>query len=229
MTKRWALMGALLLCARGLFAGDVANFINLGFSPDSKYFFFGEYGVNDHSNPYAALFGVDVPTNTFVSNGVHRKTFDTSATVGQDGLGAFLTLFGDSLPLSRRYHINNVLVGRELYLYVDGTESRAHIEFRDFRKNNRYDITLRQTKYGSGATVSSSFYINLTIHDSQGNVLQYTVGLPNYRRQGVESYRITKVILGPDNRSLVFVVQKRERDQDGVDIRYMVETVKTGL
>ena len=52
-----------------------------------------------------------------------------------------------------------------------------------------------------------------------------SVGLPDYRREGVKSYRIKQIIAGPDEESLVFVVQKIQEDTEGVDIRYMVETV----
>lgn len=229
MTKRWALMGALLFCARVVFGGDVATFVNLGFSPDAKYFLFGEYGVNGNQHPYADLFGVNVPENEFVPNGVRSKVYDDKANASQDGLGAFLTLFSDYVPLSQRYHINHLLPGRAIYLLVDGSPPPARIEFRDFLRKNEYIVSLNQFKYGSGANVSASFAIELTIHDSKGNNLHYTVGLPNFRRPGVESYRIRKIILAPDNRSLVFVVAKRERDKNGVNVRYMVETVRTGL
>jgi len=229
MTKRWALIGALLLCARGLFAGDVANFLNLGFSPDAKYFLFGEYGVNGSSNPYADLFGVDVSSNRFVPNGVRSKTYPVHAHPGQDGLGALFTLYSDYLPVSRRHHIDHLMTGRDLYLRVDGSRPPSRLEFRDFLKNTRYTVALDQHSYGSGKSVSSSFSIALTVQDSKGKSFHYTVGLPSYRRSGVESYRIKKIILAPDNRSLVFVIEKHELDKDGVNVRYMVETVRTGL
>jgi predicted secreted protein len=44
----------------------------------------------------------------------------------------------------------------------------------------------------------------------------------------VENYRIREIILAPDNRSLVFVIEKHEVDRSGFNVRYMVETVRTG-
>jgi hypothetical protein len=35
-----------------------------------------------------------------------------------------------------------------------------------------------------------------------------------------------QIVLAPDGSSLVFVVQKEEQDTQGVNIRYMVETLK---
>jgi predicted secreted protein len=66
----------------------------------------------------------------------------------------------------------------------------------------------------------------VTINFADGTYKDYTVGRPNYKRKGVLSYRISQVILSPDEESLVFVVEKEEQDHDGVNIRYMVETVK---
>ena len=44
-----------------LLAGDFATFQNLGFSADSKYFMFAQYGaVEKTALPYAELFVVDV-------------------------------------------------------------------------------------------------------------------------------------------------------------------------
>ena len=229
MTKRWVLLGALMLCARVVFAGDVANFINLGFSPDAQYFLFGEYGVNDNTKPYADIFGVNVAKNTFVPNGVSSKTYSTEAGVGQDGMGALLTLFSSYVPESKKYHIDHMLQGRDLYLLVNGDKPKPRLDFRDFVTDTQYIVVLNQFTYGKGADLSSSFSIDLTIHASSGQNLHYTVGLPNYRRAGVENYRIRKIILGPDKKSLVFVIEKHVRDKSGINVRYMVETVKTDL
>ena len=55
MAKRVTLFWALfLLAALGASAGDIAQFVNLGFSADSKYFMFGQYGVSETtSSPFA--------------------------------------------------------------------------------------------------------------------------------------------------------------------------------
>ncbi len=47
----------ILLSTACLFAGDIASFQNLGFSPDSRHFMFGQYGINEKtSSPYADIF-----------------------------------------------------------------------------------------------------------------------------------------------------------------------------
>ena len=46
MAKRLSLGLAVFLAATlAAGAGDIAQFVNLGFSADSKYFMFGQYGV----------------------------------------------------------------------------------------------------------------------------------------------------------------------------------------
>ena len=62
MAKRLALVCAMfLLTAFVAFAGDVAQFVNLGFSADAKYFLFGQYGITEKDSlPWADTFIVDV-------------------------------------------------------------------------------------------------------------------------------------------------------------------------
>jgi predicted secreted protein len=52
------------------------------------------------------------------------------------------------------------------------------------------------------------------------------VGLPDYWRQGVRQYKIKQVLLAPDDRSVVIVVERQEQDATGANIRYMVETLR---
>jgi predicted secreted protein len=213
--------------AGSIFAGDIANFVNLGFSGNSKYYMFAQYGVNEQTSyPYSYFYIVDVPNNDFVTNGVKNASYSTSSEAGYDGSGALYTLLEDNLSIINSYSIDHVKTGRLLYFLIDGTEPKADLDFRDFVTGNRYIIHLIQSSSGSGNSVSASFYIDLTVISSSGASKTYQVGLPNYRRTGVKSYRIKQVILSPDGRSLVFVVEKEEIDTTGANIRYMVETVQ---
>ena len=57
-------------------AGDIANLVNLGFSPDSSHFMFGFYGFDVQSGkPYAELFIVDTKKNNFVQGGTFKGLF----------------------------------------------------------------------------------------------------------------------------------------------------------
>lgn len=215
------------ILAGNVFAGDIANFVNLGFSSDSRYYMFAQYGVNENTSyPYSYFYIVDVPNNDFVTNGVKNASYNIYAQAGYDGSGALFSLLEDNISLIKSYSINHLKTGRLLYFLIDGTEPKSDLDFRDFITGNRYIIHLVQSLYGSGSNVSASFYIDLTVISSSGSSKSYKVGLPNYKRTGVKSYRIKQVILAPNDRSLVFVVEKEEMDTTGANIRYMVETVQ---
>lgn len=226
MVKRTVFVLVLLIVAGVLFAGDIASFINLGYSENSRYYMFGLYGVNDQSRPYAELYCVNISANDFVPNGVEKAVYNGPIEPGQEGLGALLTLLYDSSLLVEKYDINYMKTGRVLYLLLDGDEPREHLEFRDFNTGNRYVTTLIQSQYGTDESVSASFFIDLTVEFKGDETKHFTVGRPDYRRPGVMRYQIDRIILSPDNRSLVFVVEKEEKDKDGANVRYMVETVR---
>lgn len=211
-----------------LFAGDLASFINLGFSEDSRYFMFGQYGIDGESSlPYAEIFTVDVHKNSFPPQGVFRRNFTTSPQVGQDGSGALLSLFWEAKDSARARNISPLLRGRLVYLLVNGEEPKSQISFRDFHLGSQYMVTLNQEQFSSERRVSAAFHINLAVTDAAGTIKTYTIGLPDYKRDGVRRYKIRQVFFSPDESSLIFVVEREEEDHGGsVNIRYMVETVK---
>lgn len=224
--KRVAIVLLILLVSSSLYAGDIAKFANLGFSDDSRYFMFGQYGVvDDGTGLYAELYLVDVPGNRFVPGGSHRQSYADRPDPGQDGFGALMTLYRDTIEKTRTYRVNHMASGRLLYLLVDGEEPRPVLSFRDFQSGRSYRVELLQSTFGSGDSVSASFHVNLTV-TSGSEERYYTVGLPDYRREGVTSYRIRRIYSSPDDASLVFVVEKREHADTGFDVRYMVESVR---
>lgn len=224
---------ALFLCILGFLvmgmvsAGDIATYVNLGFSSDSRYFMFGQYGVSDaDSSLYAEIYTVDVHTNRFVEGGVAKGSFNVDLQPGQDGLGALLSLLRQSSKLIDTYRIDHMKPGRFVYILINGNDPLPVLDFRDFTSGSSYRVELKQSKIESAGTVSSSFYLDLTVRRKDGSLKGYTVGLPTYLREGVSGYRIQSAFFAPDERSLVFVIEKNERGPAGPDIRYMVETVK---
>ena len=216
-----------LLAATTVFAGDIASFQNLGFSEDSRYFMFGQYGIlEDSLKHYAQLYTVDVRANRFVADGSLEAVYDEELEPGQSGIGALFTLYQGVDSLMSRYQVNHMAPGRLLYILVNGDDPKAHLEFRDFTAGKAYVIDLLQSAFGSGENVSASFHIKLTVTDKGGTQRHYTVGLPGYRREGVRRYQIRQILLAPDDTSLVFIVEKEENADSAVDIRYMVETVQ---
>jgi len=231
MKKILSLILLMVLLAGAVWAGDLATFINLGFSENSRFFMFGQYGIEGKSSlPYAEVYTVDVHENKFTPRGVKNEVYNIPPQAGQNGMGALLKILHDLAarendPVSQ-YQINHMKSGRLVYLLVNGQTPKEQIDFRDFGLGNSYRVILNQSRFGTGKGVSSAFHINLTVTDKAGNVTPFIIGLPNYRRTGVQAYRLKQVIFSPDESSLIFVVEKEMVSTDGVDFRYMVETVR---
>jgi predicted secreted protein len=230
MIKRLILVGMLTLFAAGAaFAGDVAQFVNLGFSADSRYFTFGQFGVlQKNSAPYAELYVVDVQKNNFVGDGARKVAYEKPVEPGYDGEGALFNLLEESLGLAKQYKTDHLLTGRLLYLLVDGSAASDTVEFRDFITGKTYSVSLIQSATEKGKEVSSSFHIKFTIREKDATIRSLDVGTPSLKRAGVKSYHIKQIILAPDGKSLVFIIQREEQDEQGGNIRYMVETVQDG-
>ena len=207
-------------------AGDVATFVNLGFSNDSAYFMFGFHGTDsDTARPFAEIYAVDVGANAFVSGGTMRETFAETLQPGQDASGALYTLLGRTTSLVQRHRINHLRQGRLLYVLI-GSGDSGTLEFRDFNTQNHYTVQLIQDTTGSGASVRSAFHIQLSIRQPSGTSRSYTIGRPNFYRERVMGYRIRQIFLSPDERGLVCVVERDHYSASGKSVRYMVETVR---
>lgn len=227
MTKRvFGIVALAIALVSPSFAGDVPTFVNLGFSADSGHFLFGQYGVDlKTSKPYAELYLVDTKKNDFVPRGTVRKSFDAAPEPGQDASGALFALYGDSLPLVRSYKIDHLRLGRLLYL-LDGGEVPAALSFRDFKTGTSYDIALAKTVVGKGERVVSSFGLSITATDSKGGVRKVSGGNPGVKRAGVADYVVRRIIMAPDERTLVLIIEKSLADSGDPSVRYMVETVR---
>jgi predicted secreted protein len=217
----------LVFSALSVSAGDVATFINLGFSDDSGYFMFGFHGIDGDANkPFAEIYTVDVKANNFVSGGVAKELFTESLQPGQDASGAFYTLLEKNISLVNKFRIKHLRQGRLLYILLNGDAVKESLEFRDFNTKSQYSVRLNQSTSGSGPQVKSAFHINLTIRKEDGAARNYTIGRPDYYREKVLGYRIRQIFLSPDERHLVCVIERDQYSATGKSVRYMVETVK---
>ncbi len=226
---------ALMFIIAPLAAGDRAEFVNLGFSPDGKYFMFGFYGYDaEVHHSYAEIYTVDVERNLFVPKGVSKGSYDYTVVPGQSVEGALFSLLEDNAAVRTSYSIEYLETGRPVYIRIDDNpespenlESEENpgmnnLEFNDFVTGDHYQLTLNQEKQ-EGTPVSSTFSLDLSVRSSDGLVQTYTVGHPNYKRSGVEKYNINRVLVGPNNRSIIIIIAKF---YENGNIRYMVETVK---
>jgi predicted secreted protein len=233
MAKRKSVCLALVLLILGLFplwAGDVAAFVDLGFSPDGKVYMFAQYGVQAGTlRPWAELFAVDVSRNNFVVGGRLSYIHDSAAVPGQDGAGAFYRLISGT-SLAAQYGVNYLTQGRLLYVALDNdalAPASNPIEFRDFDSGAAYKATLVPQIGGSGTNLRSSFYINFERTTRNGSRHSYVAGSPEIKRPLVAEYRICKVVLDPRESAAIFVIEQKIQSEAGTgyDIRYMVEAL----
>ncbi|MDR0639561.1 MAG: DUF2259 domain-containing protein [Spirochaetaceae bacterium] len=217
-----------LICAANVFAGDVASFVDLGFSEDGKVFMFAQYGVSEGSlKPWAEMRIIDVRANDFIPNGRFGYTHTDRIAAGQDGSGALFRLVTRNAQAIERYAIPFLHQGIPLYIsLLNGhTLGGDNIDFRDFEGEVTYTAKIVPYIEGYGETLRSSFFIELRKTDKEGISKTFTVGTPNVKRTGVESYSIKKALIAPNRSSMIFVIEMRVQNGNGPDIRYMVETL----
>lgn len=226
MSKRLALVWVLfLLAALAASAGDVAQFVNLGFSKDARYFMFGQFGIAEKSSAaWADTFIVDVPANAYAPKGTRRYVGAQPMEPGTNGLGALLNALSEGLPRTNQLRIDHLTTGRLLYVLLDGAQAADALEFRDFQSGRSYKVALTQSGGSGGA--GASFVISIAITEKDGTSRLLTAGDPSFMRKGVKVYHVKQIILAPDGASLVVIVQKEEQDTTGNNIRYMVETAR---
>lgn len=227
MRKKQILILIIILTAHGLFGGDVAKFVNLGFSTDNHYFMFAQYGIKEkNSGSYADLYIVDVAKNQFAPFGEKSLSYNDSPEPGTDGMAALFNILEQNIALKVKYNIDHLKTGRILYFFIKGDEVKEQIKFRDFNTGHNYAVELRQETIGKGKTVSASFHIKFSQSTSSGTSQNHNVGLPDFKRKGVKNYKIRQIILGPDEKSLIFVIEKEEINNEGSNFRYMIETLE---
>jgi predicted secreted protein len=231
MVKKKTLLASIiaLVLAGNLWAGDTASFVDLGFSPDGRTYMFAQYGIQSGTlKPWSDLFVVDVPNNNYVPNGKFSYIHTGPVAAGQDGSGALYRILTRNSAIADRYGINYCFQGQLLYVSLEGPDVPATdtIEFRDFDASSSYRATLVPTVEGSGDSLKSSFYINLEKKDRDGRTRFYTVGTPQLKRPLIASYRIRKVMIAPQDGSMILVIEMKKKNGADWDIRYMVEAVR---
>lgn len=224
MRKKIILILFIFLFTPALFCGDLAKFVNMGFSDNNKYYMFAQYGIKqENSGSYAELYIVDIKKNDFTQHGTKSLSYNIPPEPGTDGMGALFNIIEQNIALKVKYKINHLKTGRILYFYMHGDDIKSKLKFRDFVTKINYDVQLIQKSFGTKKNISASFHIKLTTQ-SAGKTKNYQIGLPNYKRKGVKNYKITQIILGPDEKSVIMVIEKEELNNLGSNFRYMIET-----
>ena len=208
-------------------AGDVANLVNLGFSPDSSHFMFGFYGFDVQSGkPYAELFIVDTKRNNFVPGGTFKGLYAVQPQPGWNPAGAFYRLFSDASTTARKFGIDHLDQGRLVYLLLDGLAGPDNLSFKDFGTGAQWEVKLNESIEETNGTVSSSFSLELEITDGEGKKTSVKAGNPQIKRKGIENYTMREILVAGDNKTVAILIERVERTPAGPSIRYMVETFR---
>lgn len=225
--KRWVALGSLILLLAGAaFAGDVATLVNLGFSPDSAWFMFGFYGLDTASNkPYAELYLVDTAKNDFVRDGVFKGVYGAELKPGWDPAGGFYKLFSDAVPMARKLKIDHLAQGRLVYLLMDGSSGPDVLSFKDYDTGTQWDVALKESVEEKADVIVSSFGLEMTLTKGDKKTT-VKAGNPKIKRQGIADYTIREIIVAPDGKKAVAIIEKLHKGADGSSVRYMVETFR---
>lgn len=216
-----------------LSAGDVATYVDKGFSDDGKYYIFGQYGkVDKKFQGYAEIYQVDIEANDYVDGGVF-KTKPSAVTADKTGRDVYDALEAKSFYYFKDIKTETANPDHVLYILDDvnktGTDEIVFTDFRgsDIENQNTYNIKLIPTIKGEGKNCRSSFYITVEKKDTDGNVLEtHKVGSPDIVRKGITNYKIERIICDKSEKNLIFVIEKILEDDAGISIRYMVEAAK---
>ncbi len=223
----------LLFCCSALSAGDVATFVDKGFSEDGKYYVFGQYGRTDKKyQGWAEIYQVDIAKNDWVDGGVF-KIKPTAVTADKAGVEVYEALEGKNYYYLRDLKCSVANADHVLYILDDVNKTGTdEIVFTDFNNStvdspDTFHIQLVPTINGKGKNVKSSFYIWVEKKDSNGNTIFKTkVGSPDVVRSGISGYKIERIMCDPTEKNFIFIVEKIQEDDTGISIRYMVEATK---
>jgi predicted secreted protein len=213
---------ALMLCLLApilLYAGDTAIFVDLGFSPDYRYFAFAQYGEQDGSGfPYAELYIVDVVKNSFAPGGVVKTTWQEDSEPLAKGIHVLLEARLKADSLFNAYNIDAKLQPR--ILVSRDTAEREEVEWK-LQDGENIKLQLKQAGDGDHGmyTSSAAFQIDI-LEDSKSSKI---IGNFKRFRKYVIRYDIDRVLTFGDDKAVIVVVRMTKRGFEGPDIRYMVE------
>lgn len=215
----------IMLMTAAVYAGDIANFVNLGFSADGSKFAFGQHGLQDKTyRAYAEIYAVDIDSNSFLPNGIF-KTSPSKQTEGKESRITFLALQNRAQAALDKWAISETRQGRILYAQTEENAGNETLFFRDFKTNDEYTVVLHTAQKSK---TESSFYITVEKTKPNGSKITKQVGRPDYIRSGVKNYAVKKILVDDTANALIFIIEKHQHNSSGDSFRYMVEAVLIG-
>lgn len=216
--------------AAAVFAGDVATFVEGGWSSDGKIYVFGQYGKTDKSyQGWAELIEVDIDKNDYADKG-YFSIKPSAVTAGKNGREVFESLEAKSFYSTKPLNLKKTEADQIMYICEDPIKKGSDIiNFTDFLGSEidnpkKYTVSITKTVDGKGASCKSSFYILIEKKDADGNVIAtQKVGNPDIKRKGITDYKIEQILTDKTGKKMIFVVEKIMEDKTGINVRYMVE------
>ncbi|MBL7005691.1 MAG: hypothetical protein ISR78_01270 [Spirochaetia bacterium] len=229
MFKKVISLFLIVFCLHtAVFAGDRAEFINLGFSRDSKAFLFGQYGKNESGTLlYADVLYHDLVSGENSSELSLSRTYPDSQRSGNNGLSALLMNLKEYNSMYT-VDIDYTQTGTTLYFQLPGQKTGDMISFSDYQVGTVYSVTfvMRPQVREPGTNTALAITLFQTLKDGTQN--RYEAGSLIKPIQDVYDFQLKQVIVSPKRDYVVLVFQTTEYDIDNntTNIRYYVDSMK---
>ncbi|MGL4986234.1 MAG: DUF2259 domain-containing protein [Treponemataceae bacterium] len=220
------------------FAGDVAQFVDLGFSADGNYYAFAQHGLQDNTfRAYAEIQIIDVKRNDYLQGGI-LKMGPSAATRGRKPAAVYYELFENNAYFLSKTGILKKQTAEPIYMLAPNANpyEKSIIEFRDFphTQDEGYETTylihLDEKVQGTGKNAMSSYSLIIEQRNEDNIVLSRTnVGSNRFKRPGIVGYRIYRILASPNGGgNIAVVLEQLVSDENGISVRYMVEAISLG-
>ena len=211
-----------------VFAGDRAEFINLGFSDDSSAFLFGQYGKNESGTLlYADIVYHDLVSGENSSELSLSKTYPDSQRSGNNGLSALLMSLKEYNSIYS-VDIDYNKTGTTLYFQLPGQTTSDTISFSDYQVGIIYSVStvMRPQVREPGTNTALAITLFQTLQD--GAQRRFEAGSFIKPIENVYDFQLKQIVVSPQRNYVVLVFQTTEFDKENntTNIRYYIDSVK---
>ncbi|MCK5155925.1 MAG: hypothetical protein KAQ69_05790 [Spirochaetales bacterium] len=229
MNKRVVILVLIILCIQAAaFAGDRAEFINLGFNNDTGAFLYAQYGKDESGTfLYADIFYHDLLSGEDLSVLSKSKTYPVTLSSGHDGLSALLMSLREYFDLYS-LDIDHTQTGTTLYYQLPGQTTGELISFSDYKTRTVYSasIVIRPQSREPGTDAALAITLFQTLSD--GTLNRFEAGSLTTPLENIYEFQLKQIIVSPQRNYavLVFQVNEYDEDKDTTNIRYYVTSMK---
>ena len=227
MVKKVVVFSLIIFCIQSaLFAGDRAEFINLGFPNNSTAFLYGQYGRNESGTLlYADVVYHDLVSGENSDELSLSKTFQDFQRSGNNGLSALLMNLKEYNTVYT-VDVDYTQTGTTLYFQLPGQTTGDTVSFSDYQTGTVYSISfvIRPRIREPGTSAALAITLFRTLED--GTQDRFEAGSFIKPVEGVYDFQLKQIVVSPRQDYIVLVFQTTEYDEDTTNIRYYVDSVK---